>query len=142
MQARKQRTTTASSIEHRPPVVLVGNQHDSQRTMSNTRKNIYKKFLKFHEVHQPKLFLTCKKNAQAQLVDAGLCTTTFTERLGLKKVYPVTEIVPAPMEGKSNLTSIRDLLMMTQDGHSGKSYIMPAVMLITQSTNSRSRPSH
>ena len=124
MQARKQRRTTASSIEvSNSPAVLVGNQHDSQRTMSNTRKNIYKKFFEIPRSPPAKIILDMQK----ERLRLNLSTSAYAPPHSLMKTRSEEKSILSPKlyqrqrewEVQSDVNS-GDLLMMTQDGHSGK----------------------
>ena len=116
--------TTASSIEvSNSPAVLVGNQHDSQRTMSNTRKNIYKKFFEIPRSPPAKIILDMQK----ERLRLNLSTSAYAPPHSLMKTRSEEKSILSPKlyqrqqewEAQSDVNS-GDLLMMTQDGHSGK----------------------
>ncbi len=116
--------TRASSIEvSNSPAVLVSNQHDSQRTMSNTRKNIYKKFFEIPRSPPAKIILDMQK----ERLRLNLSTSAYAPPHSLMKTRSEEKSILSPKlyqrqqewEAQSDVNS-GDLLMMTQDDHSGK----------------------
>ena len=112
----------ASSIAVSNSPMLVGNQHDSQRRMSNTDMNIYKKFFQIPRSPPAKIILDMQK----ERLRLNLPTSAYAPPRSLIKTRPEGKsILPSKLyrrqqEQEGNSDVISSDLLMTKDGHSGE----------------------